>query len=244
MFEGPNIALVASLIGDPARANMLCALMDGRALTAGELAELAGVTRQTTSSHLARLMEARLLAREIQGRHHYYRLATADVARALEALMTVAATGSGRRVRTGPRDNAMRRARVCYDHLAGELAVELFDGWIADGWIARETGDDGPTPLRLTGLGRDRFSALGIDVPGLERARRATCRSCLDWSERRSHLAGGLGAAVLDLCLARNWIRRPDGGRHLTFTAQGERDLRAALGCLAVPERQADRVGL
>src|SRR6185503_18848436 len=173
MKDGPDIALVGSLVGDPARANMLASLMTGRALTATELAQEAGVTPQTASTHLARLVDGGLLAAEKQGRHRYFRLAEPDVAQALEALMGLAARAGHLRVRTGPKDPQMRHARVCYDHLAGDLGVKLIAG----------SGED----LGVTRQGRHFFTGFGIAVEGLGGRRRPLCRPCLDWSERRHH---------------------------------------------------------
>ena len=190
MVSGNILAEIAALIGDPARANILSALMDGRALTAGELAWHAGVSAQTTSGHLAQLVAASLLAVERQGRHRYHRLATPELARAIESLMAVAAAGPKRHRPTGPRDEALRRARTCYDHLAGRLGTGLADSLRANGHVV--LGEDGGA---ITNRG-SRFlrDALGIDLgpPG----GRPPCRTCLDWSERRPHFAGRLGAAL------------------------------------------------
>jgi DNA-binding transcriptional ArsR family regulator len=225
MREGPSIADIAALIGDPARANMLAALMSGRALTAGELAREAGVTAQTASGHLARLREAGLLIGEAQGRHRYFRLSGADVAQVLEGLMGLAARTGRLRTRTGPRDPAMRLSRVCYDHMAGEWAVRLFDACLADGRLAVE-GD----AVALTDRGRAFFVAEGIDVTALATSRRPLCRRCLDWSERRAHLGGALGKAVLDLAIARGWVRRATAGRVLAITPPGQQAFRGWLG--------------
>lgn len=217
MKTGPDIAALAALMGDPARANMLIALMSGRALTAGELAVEAGVTAPTASGHLARLLEGGLLAVEAQGRHRYYRLAGPDVAMAVEALMGLAQQAGGRRVRTGPRDPELRLARVCYDHLAGERGVALFAGLARRKLIALDDG-----AVSLTASGEECMGALGIDVSGLRRGGRPLCRTCLDWSERRMHLAGGLGAALMRHALDQRWARIADGTRIVTFTAKGE----------------------
>jgi DNA-binding transcriptional ArsR family regulator len=214
MAEGPLIASVAALIGDPARANMLTALLDGRALTVSELSQAAGVTIQTGSGHLARLGAANLLAAEKQGRHRYYRLSGPDVAQVLEALMGLAQRTGAVRVRTGPRDAALRSARVCYDHLAGERGVELLDAAQRQGLIAV-----GRT-LALTARGREFFTGFGVDLGKLEGGRRPVCRACLDWSERRSHLGGALGAAILSRLIESGWARREEG-RVLTFTSEG-----------------------
>jgi DNA-binding transcriptional ArsR family regulator len=223
MKEGPSIAGIAALIGDPARANMLSALMDGRALTVSELAGAGGIGLPTASGHLAKLDQAGLLVAERQGRHRYYRLSGPDVAQVIESLMSLAQRTGAVRVRTGPKDAALRIARVCYDHLAGERAVRLMQSLGRRGLIT-----EGEAP-RLTDAGRDLFRRVGIDVPALERGRRPLCRSCLDWSERRAHLGGALGAAVLDRVLDAGWARRREG-RVVAFTASGERAYDAAFG--------------
>lgn len=223
MKDGPVIASVAALLGDPARANMLSALLDGRALTVSELAEAAGVTLQTASGHLSKLDTAKLLTAERQGRHRYYRLSGPDVAQVLEALMGLAQRTGAVRVRTGPKDAALRAARVCYDHLAGEKGVELLNGIRRRGLIA------GEGELALTDRGRRFFTAFGIDMAGLEKGRRPVCRACLDWSERRSHLGGALGAAILSGIIERQWARR-DEGRALIFTQRGLEEFETVFG--------------
>lgn len=222
MKTGPNIALIAALVGDPARANMLTALMSGRALTATELAHEAGVTQQTASSHLGKLKDGGLLSIAKQGRHRYYRLSGADVAAVLEGLMCLAARAGHLRVRTGPRDLALRRARVCYDHLAGGLAVRMFDALLARGLI-RPDGED----LHLTPEGERFVSDFGIDLAALPKSRRPLCKSCLDWSERRSHLAGVLGAAFLARFEALGWAKREPGSRLVRVTPKGEQGFAA-----------------
>lgn len=218
MKEGPDISALATLIGDPARSNMLMALMSGMALTAGELAREAGITPQTASGHLAKLLDARLVLVEIQGRHRYFRLAGQDVAGALEGLMELAARTGQFRTRPGPRDAAMRKARSCYDHLAGEMGVQLYAALVDRGDLVVA-----PDGLALTPIGRNRFLAEGIDVGALEQKGRPLCRACLDWSERRHHLAGPLGAAILRHILDRGWARRDGKGRAITFAGEGER---------------------
>lgn len=205
MRDGPTISKVAALIGDPARANILVALMDGRALTVTELAQVAGVTLQTTSGHLAKLGEAGLTRAEKQGRHRYVRLSGADVALVLEGLMGLAQRTGAVPVRTGPTNLALRTARVCYDHLAGERGVELFDALLDRRLI--EIGDG----VTVTETGRSFFAKAGIDVDLLARQRRCLSRTCLDWSERRFHLGGALGAALLNEFLRRGWARRGAG---------------------------------
>lgn len=221
MKDGPNIVGIAALIGDHARAEMLTALMAGQALTATELTEVAGVTKQTVSAHLAKLLEARLLAVERQGRHRYFRLADRDVAQLLESLMGVAFRVGAVRVRTSPREPALRKARVCYDHLAGELGVLVFDS-LEQRRFLRLAGE-GPT---LTAQGKQFCREIGIDVGALAGRRRPLCRACLDWSMRRHHLAGAVGAALLNRCLNLGWARLAKGSRVVNFSALGEKALR------------------
>jgi DNA-binding transcriptional ArsR family regulator len=222
MKEGPDISIVAALIGNPACANMLTALLLGPALTATELAQEAGLSPSTVSGHLDRLQKASLVVVERQGRHRYFRLADPDVAMALEALMPVATRAGHLRVRTGPRDPELRRARTCYDHLAGDLAVKMFDRLVARKLLSRR-GDD----LRLTREGQNFFECTGIDVESLDSGRRPLCRPCLDWSERRSHLGGTLGAAVLDHVVARRWAVLEPKSRIVRFTPTGEQKMTA-----------------
>ncbi|HTV67640.1 MAG TPA: winged helix-turn-helix domain-containing protein [Rhizobiaceae bacterium] len=216
MRDGPDIAKIASLVGDPARANMLTALLDGGALTASELALEAGVGLPTASSHLAKLTEGGLLTLAAQGRHRYYSLAGRQVAAMLESIMGVASAVGPKRTRPGPRDAAMREARVCYDHLAGERAVAMLDRFLEKKIVKRD-GD----ALSLGKAGPSFFEAVGIDTAGIATPRRPMCRACLDWSVRRSHLAGALGAAILDKVIAEKWARRPEGSRVVEFTPPG-----------------------
>ena len=225
MKEGPSFAAVAALLGDPARANMASALMDGRALTVSELAQTSGVALPTASGHLARLEAAGLLVAEKQGRHRYFRLSGPDVAHALEALIGLAERTGGSRVRTGPNDAMLRKARVCYDHLAGERGVALMGALLDGGLIEPET-------LSVTAAGQAAFAGLGVDVEVLARGRRPLCRSCLDWSERRAHLGGSLGAGLLGAIFARGWARRGEG-RVVAFTPAGARAFEAAFGMQA-----------
>lgn len=220
MKEGPSIAPIAALAGDPARANMLAALLAGKALTASELANEGGVTVQTASSHLSKLEMGGLIAGVKQGRHRYFRLADNDVADMLETMMGVAARAGHLRTRTGPADPALRRARVCYDHLAGEMGVVLFDGLTKRGHIAVR-GDD----LAITRKGEVFVAKFGIDVEDLAARRRPVCKACLDWSMRRAHLAGGLGAALLDRFYDLGWASRARNGRVVTFSPHAERSL-------------------
>jgi DNA-binding transcriptional ArsR family regulator len=222
MLTATAIAELAALIGDPGRAAMLLTLMDGRALTAAELADVAGVTPQTASSHLARMTEAGLLNMERQGRHRYHRLASASIATMIEGMMRVAGEprrGAMRRLRTGPKDAAMRRARSCYDHLAGSVAVAIADHLGERGHIERllQGGE-------LSSEGAKFLMSIGVDVEGASARAgqgRSFCRPCLDWSERRPHIAGAIGAALLDACLAQSWMRRIEGSRALSITPKG-----------------------
>lgn len=225
MWDGPDITHIAALIGDRARAAMLMALIGGEALTATELAEEAGVTVQTASSHLAKLVDGGLLRLRRQGRHRYFSLASADVAELLEALMGLAAGSGHMRSRPGPRDKALRRARICYNHLAGDMGVQLFDSLVAGECIAFQDGE-----LILTEAGRDLARSLGIDVDALARQRAALCRECLDWSARRSHLAGGLGRALLSRFHDLGWVRLDRATRIVTFTPDGLRGFQSRFG--------------
>ena len=233
MKDGPNIINIAALIGDHARAEVLTALMSGMALTATELAEVAGVTKQTISSHLAKLVEARLLVVEAQGRHRYFRLADHDVAQLLESLMNVAfRTGAVRR-RSSPREPALRKARVCYDHLAGELGVYVYDQL-----VRADTFTFGTDGVQLTPAGRQIMHVLGIDTESLLNKRRTFCRTCLDWSERRHHLAGSLGSALLARFEELGWARREKHSRVVTFTVSGEKELHTWVAGFAVETAQ------
>ena len=216
MSEDPRLAEVAALVGDPARANMLSALADGRALTAGELAYAAGVSPQTASGHLAKLADARLLAVAKQGRHRYYRLATPLVGRMLESIMAVAADAPPRYRPAGRFDAALRFARTCYDHFAGQLGVGLADRLCAQGHVL--LGEDGG---EVSEGGIVFLSRFGLDFDALRRQRRVYCRPCLDWTERRPHLAGAVGAALAARCFDLGWVQRKRDSRALTITERG-----------------------
>jgi DNA-binding transcriptional ArsR family regulator len=225
MKDGPNITNIAAMIGDHARAEVLSNLMSGMALTATELADAAGVTRQTISTHLAKLTDAGLLSVEAQGRHRYFRIADAEVAQLLESLMGVAFGTGAVRVRSSPREPALRKARVCYDHLAGELGVLVYESLAHRGAFALGAGG-----ISLTSQGQDLVRVLGIDPNQPPASRRPFCRTCLDWSERRHHLAGQLGTLLLDRFQQLGWARRMPDSRVLAFTPDGETALRAWLG--------------
>lgn len=224
MKDGPNIARVAALIGDPARAEVLTALLAGRALTATELADIAGVTKQTISAHLFKLLDAGLVAVEAQGRHRYFRLAGQDIALLLESLMGVAFRTGAIRLRPGPREPALRKARICYDHLAGELGVFAYDAL-----LARQALVSGAEGLYLTNAGAAWFTAFGVDPARAADQRRAFCRPCLDWGERRHHLGGALGTALLERLFELCWASRAKGSRVVVFPARGEAFFRASV---------------
>lgn len=221
MKDGPDIALIGSLIGDPARANMLTALMSGKALTASELAVEAGVTPQTASSHLARLAEAGLVTPHKQGRHRYFGLADDDVAAVLESLMGLAAKKGHLRTRTGPKDPALRKARVCYNHLAGDLGVRVYESLLTRGHLVVDEAG----LIDLSANGEAFLTSLGIDLSAGAATRQARCKSCLDWSERRYHLAGSTGRALLARFQDLGWARRVEGSRLVRFSQDGERAL-------------------
>ena len=218
MKEGPDISRIGALIGDPARANMLTALMGGQALTASELAGAAGVTLQTASTHLSRLEGGGLVAQRKQGRHRYFALADDGVGLLLENIMGFAADRGLMRTRPGPKDPALRKARVCYNHLAGDFGVRMFDRLVADGAVTLD-GEE----AALTPSGEARIAGIGIDLAALKTQRRPLCRTCLDWSERRSHLSGSLGEALLARFIADGWAKREKDSRAIRFTAEGER---------------------
>ncbi len=223
--SGPNIVGIAALIGDHARAEVLTALMADRALTATELAAVAGVTKQTISAHLGKLVGAGLVAVDRQGRHRYFRLADRDVAQLLESLMGVAFRTGALRLRLSPREPALRQARVCYDHLAGELGVAIHERLLARRALA-PTADG----LALTATGRRLLQELGIDTVALALQRRKFCHACMDWSERRHHLAGALGAALLARLIALGWVRRAKGSRVIVVAAHGRLALQRWIG--------------
>lgn len=225
MKEGPDIAHIAALIGDPARANMLTALMTGKALTVSELAGEAGVTIQTASSHLSRMEDGGLLLPRKQGRHKYFMLASDEVARVIEGLMGLAASTGHLRKRTGPKDEDLRWARVCYNHLAGTMGTRLYDSLRAQGFLANGGGG-----VMLTEAGAAFVTDFGIDLEALYRKRAPLCRECLDWSERRSHLAGGLGRAFLSRFQALSWAKRDPHSRVVVFSRRGQDAFEKAFG--------------
>ncbi len=231
-----QMAHVAALMGEPARTGMLLALMDGRALTARELAEAGRITPATASRHLALLLEAGLLRVEQQGRHRYHRLASLEVARVLEGLMQLSTQQqpSPRLTATGPRDVALRQARTCYDHIAGRLGVAISAHLQAEGALVLDDAAGAQVTSKLDAVLRP----LEIASAGAtERAgQRPLCRPCLDWSERRVHVAGRLGAMLCTHSLARGWLTRSAGSRALTITPSGAIALRDWLGLSAWAE--------
>jgi DNA-binding transcriptional ArsR family regulator len=223
-----QVARIAAMVGEPARAGMLLALMDGRSLTANELAAVANVTAPTASRHLALLVDAGLLRVSSQGRHRYHRLASPEVARVLEGIMQLAATPSAAAaVQTGPRDPEMRLARTCYDHLAGRIAVALADRLVEDGAVRID--EDSAV---LTERAEKPLQALGLTLPEgiVSTGSRPACRPCLDWGERRMHLAGRFGALLCTHCLEQGWLLRKPGSRTLTLTPRGAATFRDWLG--------------
>jgi DNA-binding transcriptional ArsR family regulator len=218
---GPYFAEAAALMGDPGRANMLAALMDGRARTAKELALIAGVSAPTASGHLARLVEGHLVEVVAQGRHRYFRLAGRDVARAIESMMALSQSGPLRHRPVAKADAQLRLARTCYDHLAGSLGVALTRSLCRHGRLAVDDG-----VYRVTCEGEGLFASLGIDVVTIGRQRRAFAPMCLDWSERQPHLAGALGAALATRCFDLGWVARRRDTRAIRITPVGDREFR------------------
>lgn len=212
----PNIASLASLIGDSARAKMLTALMCGKALTATELAAEADITSQTASSHLSKLVNGQLLIVRKQGRHRYFQLKSHQIAGLIETLLNIAADTQHLSVRTGPADPRLRKSRICYDHLAGEIGVSLYDSLIRNEIIV-----DSEHVVTLSEKGREFFGDLGADLYLLEKSKRPLCKSCLDWSERRSHLSGSIGKWILSDLLEKSWATRNLDSRVIQFTQSG-----------------------
>jgi len=232
MASNAKFSEIAALAGDPSRAVMLHALMDGRALTASEMARAAGITPQTVSDHLARMVAAGLLSVVKQGRHRYHRLASPLVAQMMESIMQVASASEPTRpqLTVGPRDKSLRAGRTCYDHLAGRLGVALAASLVADGYV--ELTDDAGL---VTNDGVAFLGGIGIDMDALlarggKRSKRVLCRPCLDWSERRPHLSGAVGAALCAHSLKNDWIRRIDDTRAVMVTPKGRRVFRDKLG--------------
>lgn len=219
-----TLASTAALIADPARAAMLAALLDGRSLPSGELARIGGVSAQSASMHLSQLVDGGFLAVKQQGRHRYYTIARREVAHAVEALGVISTSEKCRPVMA---DRVLRYARTCYDHLAGELAVQLMDRFEGDGLLIAS----GERDYEVTRRGEMFFNKWAIDVEAARQSRRHFARRCLDWTERRDHLAGSLGAAICEKFLAAGWIRRDRRSRAVHVSLEGRRELFRVLGC-------------
>jgi len=230
-----NIATPAALIGDPARAAMLQALLDGRSMPATQLAWAAGVTPQSASNHLGKLADGGLVTVTQQGRHRYYRLAGPEVAQALEALARVLPVPKPFDPPLSPKARRLREARTCYDHLAGRLGVALADAFEREGLME----PDGPDRLRLTPKGEARLAALGVDLAAVKPAPRGKLRPCIDWTERRRHLAGPLAARLLERLFALGWIERGREGRSAVLTPAGREGLRKTFGIDLAPAAAA-----
>lgn len=218
MREGPDIALIGSLLGEPTRANMLMALMSGKALTAGELAREAGVTPQTASSHLAKLEAGGLLRPMKQGRHRYFALADIQVADMLESLTGLAAQKGHMRVRTGPKDPALRNARLCYNHLAGSCGVQMLESMADRGLLELDR-----EAVAVTEEGALFLDEFGLDVAKLKSANRVLCKTCVDWSVRRYHLGGALGRALWSQIETLGWAKRDGDTRIVMFNRSGQK---------------------
>lgn len=225
MSEAPDLAAIAALVGDPARANILSALLDGRALTAGELAYFARVSPQTASGHLAKLADGKLVSMLRQGRFRYYRLATPLVGQMLEGIMAVAASGIQRDRPASRLDAGLRTARTCYDHFAGKLGVGLADNLIQQGYLVLT-----PEAGEITARGATFLGDFGVDLGAAQQRRRAFCRPCLDWTERRLHLGGAVGAALAAHCFALGWFQRQRDSRALAVTTAGRQGLGEVFG--------------
>ena len=220
----PRFAKIAAMIGDPTRARMLSVLMNGEFVAAGELASAAGVSAQTASTHIAKLLDAELIVLREQGRHRYVRLAGDEVAQVLEALSFVAERSAHADKWERGAYKPLKAARTCYRHIAGELGVALFDGLLARGTLSAEHGH-----YALTDAGRGEMRALGVELPA-EASSRRFAHACFDWSERRDHLAGSFAVALLDHSLAQGWLRRVKDTRALQLTPPGARALARWIG--------------
>ena len=226
MSNEPNLSAVASLLADPSRAMMLIALLDGRALPAGELAYASNVTAQTASSHLAKLLAGGLLTVETEGRHRYYRLAGSHVAEAIEHLATIRPNGPVRRKALSPKARELRLARCCYDHLAGQAGVAVARGLQDRGFIVRLPDKR----FDVTAAGAAWFGGIGLDVAALTPGRHGVARQYLDWTERTHHLAGPLGARLLSVFCSKGWLRRAKEPRAIRITPKGRAELKRHLG--------------
>jgi len=225
MIAETDIAAVGALIGDRARASMLNALMGGEPMSAGELARVGGVSPSGATAHLRRLRDGGLVVDEAAGRQRVFRLSSPELAEALEALALVAPALPVRGLREARALGALKQARTCYDHLAGELGVAVTDALVEREILARDDGG-----FAVTGGGSDWFGRLGLDLEALRRTRRSFARGCVDWTERRPHVAGSLGAGIAATFFTRGWVRRRPGGRAVVVTAAGAQWLERGLG--------------
>jgi len=229
MDDVPQVPRIAALIADPARAKMLWTLIDGTTRPAGELAYVANVSAQSASAHLAKLVEGGLLAAGVQGRHRYFRIASAEVAAVLEALASLGSAARPRAPRPPLPSPAVPvqflHARTCYGHLAGEMAVRVLEAMVRGAWLERDGRDFTVTPRGARKLG-----ALGIDVEAVRAPRRVFARACVDLTQRREHLSGTLGDALLDLYAERGWVQRHRRSRVVTITPKGQEGFRKAFG--------------
>jgi len=211
-----SISFIAGLLADESRSKILLALMSGKALTATELSISADITPQTTSSHLKKLVSGKLLVVRTQGRHRYFQLRDFQVAEIIESLLCQSSPSITKTVETGPANSELRIARICYDHMAGEVATVMFESLLKNEYIREQYAQ-----VEITNRGRERFAHLGVDFEDLSKSRRPLCRSCLDWSERKSHLAGSLGNWILDDVISAKMAIRDLNSRALVFTPQG-----------------------
>lgn len=232
------ISRVAGAIAEPARTKMLCSLMDGHARTSTEMAVIADVSASTASAHLARLKEDGLIKLHTQGRHRYFSLADAHVAQAIEALMVISRNAQTAFVSTTP--TRLQLARTCYDHMAGSLAVQLHDCFIDSGWLTLADAGDGM--YQLTVKGEKGMTGLGVEIETVRAQRRRFACSCLDWSMRRPHLAGALGAAVLQTFTSRKWVIQNLDSRALALTPKGRKELYGRFG-IKVEDKVLEKSG-
>jgi DNA-binding transcriptional ArsR family regulator len=229
---GSDIAPVAALLADRTRAVMLTVLLDGRPLSAGELARTAGVSAATASSHLGKLLDGDLVTVVKQGRHRYYRLKGAEVATVIEALSLISPSVQVRSLRQSRQAAALGLARTCYDHLAGRAGVALFDAMLGRGLIESQVTTGERTAYDVTDKGRERLERIGVDVDAVRAGRRRFAGHCLDWTERRPHLNGALGAAVTASLVDLGWFERGTSRRSLVLTEKGHAGLADVFGCV------------
>ncbi len=230
MDTAQTIASIGAIIGDPTRAIILTALLDGRAWTAGELAHHARVTPQTTSSHLKLLADSLLIKKDIQGRHHYFRLASPEIANILENLTLLASYRNEKTQQHSTTPDKLRHARTCYDHIAGQLGVKITEGMLDKNYLQKTDGKD----YLVTEKGHAFFLSLGIDCALIKQQRRQFAYQCLDWSERQYHLAGALGAQLCSLFIQRKWLTKAPNSREIKVTREGQKQFQTLLS-LSIP---------